>query len=82
MNNQYKLEDFSEMFKVDKKAIDKVLRKNMFKSVGNKGRKYLYGIDALNFLKYKYLTKIEIIQVPFYVNVYWEIIPSKLNFEL
>ena len=84
MNNQYTLEGFSRMFKRTDHTIAKLLRKNYIFPTDKIGNRVVYDEKAFDFLKSKYETEIvvEFVPVPVYVNVYWEIIPSKLNFEL
>ena len=68
------------MYSKSRSAMYKVLKKTDIKPKGLTN--FIYDGSILKYLDECFRVKfqVEIIQVPVYVNVYWEIIHSKLNY--
>ena len=84
MKEVYTMRDFQNRFHLSRPTIINVLNKYgvTSKKIEGVGNISYYDKKAYEVLSEQYSkkVKIEIIQVPVYVNVNWEIIPSKMNY--
>lgn len=82
MSYEVTLHELSETYGIDKKSLLSKLTYNGFVPK-KKNNKNIYDSSVLDFLNnfYSINCPVEIVRVPVYVNVYWEILPSRMNYD-
>ena len=76
----YSIEELAKSFHKDNGTIRHQLKKGGYVPTSKVRRKHFYSIEAYYYLDSIYKKHVEIIEVPVYKNVYYEIIPSKMNY--
>jgi len=77
----YSIKFMAQHFKKSKETIQRTLNAAGYKYVFKEKQEHYYSIQSFTYLKNKYQPLVELIEIPVYKNVYWEIIHSKMNFE-
>ena len=76
----YTIKYMANNFKKSDVTIRKVIENSGYKYIFKEKKEQYYSSEVFNYLKNKYQPLVEIIEIPVYHNVYWEIIHSKMNF--
>ncbi len=77
--SEYTVKQLSSMFDVSESTISRVLRNGKIRYYTKGSKQMYFGTDALAFLKRKFKKIIQIVEVPKYYPIYYEIYQSKIN---
>lgn len=77
----YSIKFMAEHFQKHDVTIREAIKTAGYNYIFKEKKEEFFSKEAFNYLKNKYKPLVEVIEVPVYHNVYWEVIHSKMNFE-